>query len=429
MSKQKADKAAPANADEEERRQRFFKNYAKAAKPLGVKPCRVLLDQLQQSKEDGGDPSQIVLVDQPLGPNGTRALCAAVCGLGLSSMSPSPYSDLRTLVLRNCECGSMGAWSVAEMLRVSGVDGPHCVPLERLEISQNAIGLAGCRYIGEALVTGCNAYLHNLVLDQDVSIGDAGVEALVKGLGSNSVLKVLSLAICGVGLAGATSLTKLLSSPFSKLEVLNLNGNPLGSAGLYVLADVLVWRISDGSAAPRGHAEANGNRTLQSLCLSDCGIGEGNALDDEGVDGDGGDGGGEGAAVGGGAAAPASVAIAAGGLPSQSLTEDAVRAFRDMIASNPILTHVDFNFNLINDRQASHLATAFTGNRTLEEFNLSIGIPRPLFDKMSRVSPRAGGKKGKKGKRGKGGKSPRKEDASRDASVAHASLAGPASTV
>ena len=256
-----------------ERKARFYKNYVKACKPLNVTPSKTLKDLIHKSEEEGGSGdlalAELVFIDDDLGPSGTRALCAALCGRGLSTTKATPYSDIRTLVLRNCGGLAIGAWSVAEMLRVGGCEiegAPEMsVPLEKLEMSQSGIGLDGCMYLGAALSAGCNAFLTNLVLDQDATIGDEGCALLVDGIASNEVLRVLSLAVCGVGVDGATALTKILRHPYSRLDTLNLNGNPLGCDGLAVLAGALTWRHEDFAVArhTEGHPGVLGNHSLR----------------------------------------------------------------------------------------------------------------------------------------------------------------------
>ena len=103
-----------------------MKNYVMACKPLGVKPSRAVTDQLTAKSENKTVVPlvELAVLDSNLGPNGARALCAALCGCGVASVSGA-YADLRTLVLRNCACGPMGAWSISELLRVCGVPGEH----------------------------------------------------------------------------------------------------------------------------------------------------------------------------------------------------------------------------------------------------------------------------------------------------------------
>ena len=80
---------------------------------------------------------------------------------------------------------------------------------------------------------------------------------------------------------------------------------------------------------------------------------------------------------------------------------DAMISFRDMVASNGMLTRIDFNFNYLAEEHAELIAPAFDANKTLEQFELSIGIPSHLFQRMSRVA-KGGGGGGKKGKKKKG---------------------------
>ena len=60
--------------------------------------------------------------------------------------------------------------------------------------------------------SGGNRSLVELHLDGDVSVGDRGAEELCAGLELNSSLKVLSLASCRLGVAGARAVAECIGN-------------------------------------------------------------------------------------------------------------------------------------------------------------------------------------------------------------------------
>lgn len=64
------------------------------------------------------------------------------------------------------------------------------VKLTHLEVMDDAVGPAGCRAIGDALMLGGNATLMTLRLDLNKGILDAGAIELCKGLRTNRTLSV-----------------------------------------------------------------------------------------------------------------------------------------------------------------------------------------------------------------------------------------------
>ena len=90
------------------------------------------------------------------------------------------------------------------------------------------------------------------------------------------------------------------------------------------------------------------------------------------------------------------------------MMDEAMAVFCDMIRTNQSLRHIDFNFNHMNEEHALALMDGLERNDTLDELNVSIGLPQRLFEQLSRVRTKGtkgskGSSRGKmKGKKGKG---------------------------
>ena len=120
----------------------------------------------------------------------------------------------------------------------------------------NAVGPAGCFALGEALMLGANKSLLTLRLDNNITIGDAGIRELCKGLRTNKSLKKLTVSYCDIGPDGGGYLSSVLAYPGNALAHLDLMGNHIGSEGLLPLAVAL-----------------QGNTALQELIICDNKIG------------------------------------------------------------------------------------------------------------------------------------------------------------
>ncbi len=263
------------------------------------------------------------------------------------------------------------------------------VKLTHLEVMDDAIGPAGCRAIGDALMLGGNATLMTLRLDLNKGILDAGAIELCKGLRTNRTLSVsrllrlqasvesmpsrissppppnphpdaataryrvapsqtLTLSFCGITEAAVPALAEVLTSPFSNLTELDLRGNSLKSEGLLALSESLM-----------------GNTKLETLHLADNGI----------------------------------------GASTEEVNRTAIEALGTVLAApaeTSKVCRVDMEMNTIAEDDAVVLAS-FLGpeNTKVLSFKVDSSLPGELFDKLFRSD--AGKKKGK-GKKKKGKK-------------------------
>lgn len=233
-------------------------NAKKAAAALGT-TLSPALSTVLNGGDDPSAPLEEMFVPSSLGPAQMRLLCSALLARGAGMKVPA-YKHLKRLKLLHAEIGDEGAEAGAEVLR-DGCAESLCVRLEAVELVDCGVGPRGASALGQALMLGANASLSSLNLDLNQGLGDSGVGALCRGLESNRLLKQLSLRYCGLGPGAAQSLTSVLRSPLTSLEILDLSGNHLGSPGLQTLA-----------------LAARGSRSLQELRLSDNGIGGGSSL-------------------------------------------------------------------------------------------------------------------------------------------------------
>lgn len=136
---------------------------------------------------------KVVVLDgnHEIGNDGAKAIALALCG----------NSTLRTLGLRSCGIGRMGAERFATTL------------------SQNQT-------------------LQELVLRGNVDVGDNAVEMISRGLKANASLLQLDLSSCGVGDEGCAYLADALMHN-QMLHSLQLHRNHIGDGGLVALAETL----------------------------------------------------------------------------------------------------------------------------------------------------------------------------------------------
>jgi uncharacterized protein (TIGR02996 family) len=167
----------------------------------------------------------------------------------LAVLVNSPYlKNLHTLLLIGNSVGPKGMKSLAAS--------PHLANLTSLVLTGNTV-----QAIGAAALAGSKTlrHLHNLGLCQ-TCISDAGIEALSA---SSVVDQVTSLSVSWRHTSDVsidTAITErgvaaLARSPhFSKLESLDLGGNPIGDAGVIALAN------------------SPALKNLKTLDLADCGV-------------------------------------------------------------------------------------------------------------------------------------------------------------
>ena len=142
--------------------------------------------------------------------------------------------ELRWLDLGSNHVNDPGAAALGDAL------GPN-VPMTRLNLRDNHVGVLGCRSIGLGVVR-CGATLRRLDLAHN-GFGCQGAVALAGALAaahSPCALKVLQLGFNSIGADGAKALAAALTSGnFSRLEHLDLACNVLGPDGVAALAPLL----------------------------------------------------------------------------------------------------------------------------------------------------------------------------------------------
>ena len=334
--KKDAPKGGGAEGVEGEDPKVLLSNYQKFAKAIGLVPNPKLATQLND--EEKYPITQIIIDDDagPMGPGGTRALMTAIMGTG-PGMKGGPYKKLNSIRMWRTNVGDEGTSAVSEVLRLGGAE----VQISYLELLDNNISIKGCMALGSALSIGGNRSLLTLKLDYNLSIGTAGVDYLCRGLRTNSTLKQLHLAYCGLDHEAAVFISSVLANTKSGLTQLNLQGNKLTGIGLGYLCVGLL-----------------NNNKLEKLNLAD------NMIDQSDED-----------LVG-------------------------IASFRDcLMAETSNINSVDLMYNRIGESGAKILAEALTPtNKKVNEFLVDLTLPMHAFDLIFR---RGAGKKGKKGKKKK----------------------------
>ena len=215
----------------------------------------------QHNKETGGgmDKRDKRL---PLGPGGCRALMSALAGGWVGSTNSTTTNDgqfvrttkitvdkknktvttiaegylyLEQLIIRSGAIKTIGTSSIAEYLACAKA----AAHLKTLVLWNSGIGSAGAFAIGKSLRFGGNTTLTKLVIDVDTSLGNVGIEHLVRGLETNATLTDLSVCCCGFQAKGAHSLATLLKSAHSNIQILSLRGNTIGGDGLLAIAQAI----------------------------------------------------------------------------------------------------------------------------------------------------------------------------------------------
>jgi len=159
--------------------------------------------------------------DNPIGADGGEAL-----GLMVTA------DAVESLYYRDCELGDEGVAAFAKI-----VLGKRSDQLTNLYIGGNGIGPMDAAALTEMLSTNSRVEAVELA---DNPIGDEGLEALLKYIGSTRNLKQLSLTSCGITSEGAIKLAEALSGHSdSGLEFLKLAGNSIGDEGAVAIAEAI----------------------------------------------------------------------------------------------------------------------------------------------------------------------------------------------
>ena len=126
-----------------------------------------------------------------------------------------------------------------------------------LRLHETPLGPTGIQGVAQALLMRAPLTLHVLSL-AGCGLGDEGVSSLTGALGATSAVHLLSLDLCDNGLTheSGTALAVMLAARTQRLEELRLSRNPLGDSG--------VAAVSNGLVA---------NNTLRKLYLAQVGVG------------------------------------------------------------------------------------------------------------------------------------------------------------
>eukprot|EP01017_Pseudomicrothorax_dubius_P005547 TRINITY_DN11426_c0_g1_i1.p1 TRINITY_DN11426_c0_g1~~TRINITY_DN11426_c0_g1_i1.p1 ORF type:complete len:323 (+),score=93.98 TRINITY_DN11426_c0_g1_i1:64-969(+) len=107
-----------------------------------------------------------------------------------------------------------------------------------LEFMDCEVGVLGAEFIGRVLEPSIDSAITVLKLDHN-PLGTAGLAMLARGLCRNSKIQSLSLTFCGIDSDGSKYLQQILAFINSDLKELYLQGNHLKNAGVFQLFRVL----------------------------------------------------------------------------------------------------------------------------------------------------------------------------------------------
>lgn len=155
-----------------------------------------------------------------------------------NSEGSNQHDVLKELILSSCNVGDAGAESIALALAFN----PGC--LSKLDLSSNQISDIGATAIGRALVEGSrrnfvdgasSCVVEEIILDNNIKIGDDGAEALAEALACGAV-RCISLRSCSVNAGGAAVFGKSISMLTQRKDAacgtkrfeIDLSGNTLG---------------------------------------------------------------------------------------------------------------------------------------------------------------------------------------------------------
>ncbi|XP_051777863.1 NACHT, LRR and PYD domains-containing protein 3-like isoform X2 [Erpetoichthys calabaricus] len=163
----------------------------------------------------------------------SRCRLTSRCCSALSSALSSPHSRLTEMDLSINNMEDSGVDQLCEGLRSE-----NC-KLEKLNLSYCRLSSRCCLALSSAL-SAPHSRLTELNLSNNNNMEDSGVDQLCEGLRSeNCKLEKLNLELCGLTSRCSSSLSSVLSSPHSRLTMLDLSGNKLGDLGAHQLCEGL----------------------------------------------------------------------------------------------------------------------------------------------------------------------------------------------
>lgn len=139
-------------------------------------------------------------------------------------------SSLQELLLDdNKKIGDEGVRAIAAAISSN-------ITLKTLSLKSCGVGKLAAETLGSSLTT--NMALRDLVLSGNTAIGSEGVEAISRGLRTNSALKKLDVSSCSVGDEGCAHLADALLEN-STLTHLILHKNDIGDGGVLAISSTL----------------------------------------------------------------------------------------------------------------------------------------------------------------------------------------------
>ena len=322
----------------------LYKNYVKECAAIGIEQFGPVKDTL--TNEANPNRGKQIIVVTPgngdcLGYGGVRALINAIIAQPFTAVKDIRISSQ----LKDPGAAAIGTLlsATAKKLVVNNIasdDGSVPPPpewqLEYLELVNNEIGRDGALVLGRSLGVGMNKTLAALVLDFN-PLGSNGLNALCKGLRTNSTLKRLSVRHCSVDEHGGKAVGEMLHFKKTALIALDLSSNKLGCIGLRDM-------LSEGM---------NDNTNLKTLRLADNSIGQ---TDDD---------------------------------------FKTLESFAIFLMKHPSLIAVDLMHNRIGTKGGTLLLPAVTENKRLTEFKVDSNMDNEVFKALFRVSAPPSKKKSK----------------------------------
>jgi len=166
-----------------------------------------------------------------IGDSGTVALAAAL-RMAMLNDGDNTKSGFDELDLSSCNVGDAGA----EALALALSSNPGC--LNRLDLSNNKISDAGSKALGRALVDALHssgAVFEQIILDNNVGIGDDGAAALAEAMALGAV-KSISIRSCSIQAEGIAAFGKAVLSLASRKQCddlrhvhIDMSGNHFGT--------------------------------------------------------------------------------------------------------------------------------------------------------------------------------------------------------
>ena len=200
----------------DESAEQLYRAYRRYLNDMSLQMPKQLEEKFLEIREEKnpGFLTEVVFWEY-LGPDGMRALADA--------LRDTTYMHLRTVRCWRASTEDEGTRSLCQYMRGTA----SVLTLELLECGITSLG---CEFLGRLLSPEFNNPLLTLKLDHN-DIGNVGVSNLARGLGMNSVLKVLTMSYCGFDEEAARPLMHILIYQESAMQELDLQGNKLGTQG------------------------------------------------------------------------------------------------------------------------------------------------------------------------------------------------------